>query len=403
MNRREMLGVMGATAAGLLTAGRRKAVYGYPANETLNVGGLGCGGRFRQLMPAFKQIPGLRLVAVCDVWDQHIEQTKPFAEPQALITKDYHEVLSRKDIDAVIIASPDHWHVPMTVDACAAGKDVYVEKPLTHSIAEGPAVIEAQNKHQRIVQVGMQQRSMPHMLKAYEVYKSGRCGKVHKVHLTWNRNAAIGGSRKLGIDPKTVDWKRFLGSAPDQPFDDYRFRHWRWFWDFGNGMLTDLMVHWLDVVHWFLDLDHPAEATTIGDQFAVKGLWEMPDTTQTFLRYPEQQAQVYFEGTFLNARNRAMIEMMGREATLYLDRGRYEVHPEPGKKGEYEELIIGEGGRGADFYKQPDAELLHMTNWIECIRSRKRPNAPAEAGVSVAAAAHLGNKALRTSQVAKWE
>jgi predicted dehydrogenase len=121
-------------------------------------------------------------------WDQALEAGRKLADPQAAVTKEYRELLDRRDVDAVIVGAPDHWHVPMTVDACAAGKDVYVEKPLTHSPAEGQAVIEAQNRHKRIVQVGMQQRSMPHVIKAGELIKSGRLGTIHKVHLTWNRN-----------------------------------------------------------------------------------------------------------------------------------------------------------------------------------------------------------------------
>ena len=402
MNRREMLELVGSATAGLLHAGYTTTAFGYPSNEKLNVGCIGTGGRCRKLMQTLQRVPGVRLAAVCDVWDKHLEMARELADPKALATKDYHAVLARKDIDAVVIASPDHWHVPMTVDACAAGKDVYVEKPLTHDPSEGRAVIDAQNRHRRIVQVGMQQRSMPHIQKAHEIVKAGRLGRIHKAHLTWNRNTVRAGRHKLGIDPETVDWKRFLGPAPDQPFDEYRFRHWRWFWDFGGGLLTDLMVHWIDVVHWLCDLDHPTEATMIGDHFMAKGAWETPDTIQTLLRYPDRELQVYFEGTFVNARNAAMIELMGTDATLYIDRGRYEIHPERGK-GKYEEMILGTGPRGADFYDKPDGELLHLTHWIECVRSRAKTNAPAEAGVSAVTGAHLGNRAYRTGQVARWK
>ncbi|UCD27779.1 MAG: Gfo/Idh/MocA family oxidoreductase [Planctomycetota bacterium] len=401
MNRREMLGLMGAAVAHSLSNLSSRA-WGYTQNERLNVGAIGTGGRFRHLMKAFQKIPGVRLTAVCDVWDKHLEMAREIAGPRALATRDYHELLEQKDIDAVIIASPDHWHVPMTVDACAANKDVYVEKPLTHNLAEGRMVIDAKNKYKRIVQVGMQQRSMPHIQKAYEIVKSGRLGSIHKAHLTWNRNSARAQKKNLGIAPESVDWKRFLGSAKDQPFDDYRFRHWRWFWDFGGGILTDLMVHWLDVVHWFLDLDHPAEATAIGDNFMSKGVWETPDTIQTLLRYPDREMQVYFEGTFVNARNAAMFEIMGSNATLYVDRGRYEIHPERGK-GKYEEMILGQGPRGADFYNRPDGELLHLTDWIQCVRSRGTPCAPVEAGVSAVSGAHLGNQAYRSGQLVRWK
>ena len=246
----------------------------------------------------------------------------------------------------------------------------------------------------------MQQRSMPQFEKARELIQAGRLGKVDKVHLTWNRNTELERRRTAGIDPGKLDWKAFVGNAPDQKFDAYRYANWRWFWDFGGGILTDLMVHFIDVVHWIMKVDYPVKATTIGDHFTAKGIWETPDTIQTLLLYPNEM-QVYFEGTFCNARNGAMLEFMGRDATLYLDRGRYEIHPER-NRGKYEEWVLGSGRRGQDFYDKPDGEFLHLSNWVECVRSRKRPNAPAEAGVRAAAAAHLGNQALRRGQVAVW-
>jgi predicted dehydrogenase len=241
---------------------------------------------------------------------------------------------------------------------------------------------------------------MPHLQKAYEIVKSGQLGQIHKVHLTWNRNAPRSARPNLNIDPKTVDWKQFLGTAKDQPFDEYRFRQWRWFWDFGGGIFTDLMVHWIDVVHWYLGLDHPAVAASIGDHYQAAGLWETPDTVQTLLKYPQQGIQAYFEGTFVNARNGAMCELLGSEATLYIDRGRYEVHPERRSKLKSSEMILGSGPRGADFYDRPDGERLHLENWLKCIRTREKPACPAEVGVSAAAAAHLANQSLRSGQLA---
>ena len=145
----------------------------------------------------------------------------------------------------------------MTVDALAAGKDVYVEKPLTHSLSENKIITAAIARHPRIVQVGTQQRSMPHIIRARELVQGGKLGTVHKVHLTWNRNTDRVRRGPQNVDQNKLDWPAFLGNAPKQAFDDYRFRNWRWFWDFGNGILTDLMVHWIDVAHWILNLDHP--------------------------------------------------------------------------------------------------------------------------------------------------
>jgi predicted dehydrogenase len=392
--RRAFLQTSAALTATALSYNR---IYG--ANEVLNVGLIGCGGRCRHLLKSLITIPDTRVMAFADIWDVHLDMTRKEAKADAgaISTKRYKDLLDNKDIHAVLVASPDHWHVPMTVDACNAGKDVYVEKPLTHNVEEGASVIKAQNDNHRVVQVGMQQRSMTHIQKAYDVVKAGRLGKIHKVHLTWNRNSDRLRKTALNIDPAGVDWKAFLGNVKDQPFDEYRFRNWRWFWDFGGGLLTDLMVHWLDVAHWFLDLDAPVRAVTVGSYPLAKGIWETPDTIQTFLTYRDD-LQVHFEGTFSNNRHGAMITFMGPDGTLYIDRGRYEFTPQR-NRGEAEALILGTGNRGADFYDKPDGELLHLTNWIECIRSRKKPTAPAEAGVSVAAAAHMGNRAYRENRV----
>jgi predicted dehydrogenase len=387
-----------------LAAGYAATSFGYPANETIGIGCIGTGGRAQALMKNFESIRGIRIAAVCDVWDTNLDRARQIAGPAAFATRDYRAVLERKDVDAVLIAAPDHQHVPLTMAALGAGKDVYVEKPLTHDPGEGPKIVEAQKSSGRIVQVGMQQRSMPQFQKAYDIVRSGQLGHIHKVHLTWNRNTPRQAPPAYRIDPASVDWTAWLGTAPPEPFDPYRFRQWRWFWHFGGGLFTDLMVHYIDVAHWYLDLNHAAEATSIGDWHNAKGLWETPDTVQTLLRFPDREVQIYFEGTFSNARNGAMLEFMGTAGTLYLDRGRYEVIPE--KKAEAlsaSEWIIGQGPRGADFYLEPNGELLHLANWIECVRSRRQPNAPVEAGVRAAASAHLANRALRARQVARWE
>ena len=378
------------------------------ANERLNIGLIGTGGRCRHLMQALAKVPNTRMMALCDVYEPHLEQAQKLADPKATTYRDYHELLRNKEVHAVLIASPDHWHVPMTIDAMAAGKDVYVEKPLTHKPEEGRRILDALAKHRKIVQIGTQQRSMPHISRAKELVAAGRLGTVHKVHLTWNRNSDRVRRGPQNVDQKRLDWKRFLGNAPDQPFDDYRFRNWRWFWDFGNGILTDLMVHWIDVAHWILDLDAPVRAVSIGSFNTAAGVWQTPDTIQTLLTYrknerddPNREFQVYFEGTFCNAYRGAMITFMGSQATLYIDRGRFELIPElryPNLKPE--EMILGAGPRGRDFYDRPDGELLHLTNWVDAIRNNRQPSAPISVGVTAAAAAHLGNEAYRQNRVA---
>lgn len=402
MPRREFLAA-GAAGASLLSV---ESARGFLANETLNVACLGTGGRAqRVLMTRLANIPGVRIAAVCDVWDTHLAAGAQLADSKAILEgTDYRRLLARSDIDAVVIGAPDHWHVPMTVHACEAGKDVYVEKPLTHSLDEGRAVVDAQNRHGRIVQVGTQQRNMPHLREAREILQSGVLGKIHKIHMSWNRNTARWSRTKYGIDPKSVRWKQFLGNAPDQPFDEYRMRNWRWFWDFGGGIFTDLMVHWMDTAYWMLDMDNPASAMSIGDHFAAKGLWETPDTVQTLLQYPEQKLQAYFEGTFVNHRNRAALTFMGTAADLYCDRGRFEVRPQRGSKTEPRQRVDGKRDiLGLDFYDEVDGALYHLQEWVECVRNRKKPSCPAEEGVRSAAAAHLANLSYREGRIARLQ
>lgn len=371
------------------------------ATEKVTIACLGTGGRCRHLMKSLPQIANVEVVALADVWDVALAEAKKMA-PKADVSKDFHKVLARKDVDAVLIGAPDHWHVPMTIAAVEAGKHVYVEKPLTHELSEGKKVIEAVRKSKSIVQVGTQQRSMTHIVKARQLVKDGKLGTITRIRLSWNRNTDRVRRFKGQVKPESVDWKSFLGSAPKQDFDEYRFRNWRWFWDFGGGIFTDLMVHWIDVAHWFLDLKSPTQAVSVGSHHNSKGVWETPDTVQTLLTYAGD-VQAHFEGSFSNAHLGARIEFLGSDATLYVDRGRYELIPEPRgkKKVKAEELILGTGPRGADFYDKPDGELLHLENWIAAIREGKAVSCPVEAGVEAAAAAHLANQALRSGGVAR--
>ena len=401
--RRSFLLSAGTATAATLTG---SVATGFPANETINLGVIGSGGRARHLLRSLPKLDKVRLVAVCDIWDVALAEGKKLADPQAFTTKRYQELLDRKDVQAVLVGSPDHWHVPLTVAACRAGKDVYVEKPLTHDLSEGKAVLAAQTETKAVVQVGAQQRSMPHIARARDLVRGGKIGKVLKVRMSWNRNTDRVRRNKLGVDPKSVDWTTFLGSARVQPFDEYRFRNWRWFWDFGGGLFTDLMVHWADVAHWVLDLDHshPESAVSIGQHIAAKDVWETPDTVQTLLTYPGG-LQMHFEGTFSNANKGSHIQFLGTDASLYVDRGRFELVPERNRKLEPIQEIASSEPKflGADFYDRPDGEHLHLANWVECVRSRKEPSDPVAAGVSAAAAAHLANQALRTGQTATWK
>jgi predicted dehydrogenase len=394
--RRDFLAQLGAGAAALATAG---AARGFEANESIRVACIGLGGRCRRLAEKLVEIPRVSLVACCDVWDARREAFKPIAGPRAFVASDYRAVLDRGDVDAVLIATPDHWHAPMTIAACQAGKDVYVEKPLTHTVEEGPRVIETVRASKRVVQVGTQQRSIEHLIKARDLVRAGHLGRVHKVRMVWNRNYLKLNLPDPVVDPKSVDWKAFLGNAPAQPFDAVRLCSWRWFWDFAGGLFTDLMVHWMDVACWFLDLGMPETIAAVGDHFLFAGKREAPDTVHAVFRFPAKRVQASFESSVVNSRFDGSVELMGTEATMYLDRGRYEVHPERGSSVPASELAVGTGTRGASDYREINAQYRHLKNWIDCIRSRGTPAAAVEEAAQVAAIAHLANRALRRGVV----
>lgn len=391
MNRRSFSVAASTALAGTIIG---DVARGFPSNNRIQVGVIGTGGRARHLMNVLGKIESATIVHICDVWDFALKEGQRVAGSNPKATKRMDELLADKDVQAVLIGSPDHWHVPMTIKACEAGKDVYVEKPLTHSPEEGDAVIAAEAKHQRIVQVGMQQRSMPHIIRAKEKVKSGRIGNVVKVRMSWNRNSDRVRRNVGGVKPAEVQWDAFLGGARKQPYDEYRFRNWRWFWDFGGGIFTDLMVHWVDVAHFVLDVDQPTRAVSLGEFITAKGVWETPDTVQTILSYPNG-LQMHFEGTFANSNKGSHIEFLGSKANLYIDRGRSEITPERNMPGDPEKEILGNGPPGLDFYDKPDGERLHLDNWLASIRSRQSPSAPAKAGVAAANAAHKANAALR--------
>src|SRR5580658_5968087 len=257
------------------------------ANDTLRVGVIGAGGRMRTILDsADKTGVPYEIVAVSDVYGPRRDEVKARTASTADTTThlDYHEVLA-KDIDAVLIAAPDHWHVRMACDALAAGKDVYLEKPVTHTIEEGATLSHAVHSGKQILQCGMQQRSWAHFRSAVDLIQGGSLGRVVQVRTYWwqnyqrhYRNNAWNGSDKP-VDVQNLDWKRWLGSAPDQPFDKEKFYRWRWFWNFGGGAMTDLFTHWIDVVHMAMQTDQPLQAQMLADKYVFEE-WDCPDTIQ---------------------------------------------------------------------------------------------------------------------------
>src|SRR5215831_5838235 len=262
------------------------------ANDTLRVGVIGAGGRMNDLLSAAEKAGGVQFTAVSDVYAPHMEAVKQRPSGKDATTHvDYRELL-KENVDAVIVASPDHWHVRMAVDALNAGKDVYLEKPVTHTIEEGAELIKAVRANKRILQCGMQQRSWTHFRDAVDLIQGGSLGRVTQVRTYWWQNYGANWVPKP-IDEAQLDWKQWLGGAPDQPFSQEKYHRWRWFWSFGGGAMTDLFTHWIDVVQWAMKTDQPSHAFMLGDKRIFKQ-WDCPDTVQAAFRYPD--FDVVYEG-----------------------------------------------------------------------------------------------------------
>jgi predicted dehydrogenase len=381
-------------ASGLALAGRSVAAGAQGANNRIRIGVIGTGGRARGLMSLLKRLPGNEMVAVCDVYEPRVLQAAEIAGSTATKVADYRRILDDRQIDAVVIGAPDHWHKTITLDAVAAGKDVYVEKPVSHSIAEGAEMVKTIEASKQIVQTGTQQRSWDHFVLGKQIVDSGRLGQITFVQTYWYQHATAGNYAAVSMDK--LDWKRWLGPAPDQPFRPERFYQWRHFWDFGGGCLTDLMTHWIDVAQWYMDVDAPLSAAVTGHNYNIK-LWEAPDTVNASLEFPKNFMAAYL-GTYVSRVDDGGLEFRGERGTLKVDRARLAVYrddaayaagtltPEP-------EIYVRSSG---------DGTLTHLQNWLDCVRSRKAPNAHIRIGHQAARTSHIANAALRGGRLVRW-
>ena len=372
INRRSFIITTGMTA---LAATR---VFG--ANEKIRLGLIGAGERMKGLMNSADKAAPCEIVAVSDVYAPHRDMFKERSGGLATTHLDYRELLANKDVDAVIIASPDHWHLRMASDALAAGKDVYLEKPVTHTLEEGAALTKAVRSSKQILQCGMQQRSWAHFRDAVDLIQAGSLGRVVQVRTYWWQNYHTNWPMKP-VDQQGLDWKAWLGSAPEQAFTDEKFSHWRWFWNFGGGAMTDLFTHWIDVVHWAMKVDQPRHAQMLADKYVFEA-WDCPDTIQAAFRYPG--FDVVYEGMMNSSIDDGGLEFRGTEATLKIDRSGFTLHRE-GAGRDQNPVLTERNFR--------DGTITHMENFFECIKTRKEPNAPVETGVAAARAGHIGNYA----------
>lgn len=379
------------------------------ANRRIRVGLIGCGGMGGSDLRAALRL-GAQCVALCDVDDAQVTATKDriakeFSQTPELTTRDFRRVLERQDIDAVIVGTPDHWHALPTVMACQAGKDVYVEKPLSLTIAEGRVMVNAARRYNRVVQMGTQQRSSSHFREAVEYVKSGALGKIRLVR-AWAYQDWMGNIEPVpdSEPPTTVDYDMWLGPAPKRPFNKNRFHfNFRWYYDYSGGLMTDWGAHMIDIANWGMGVTAPRAAVSVGGKFGFPDdAEETPDTQQALFECDGfsmiwEHATAIGQGPYMRDHGTAF---HGNNGVLVVDRGGWEVLPETETKGGRKTYrMIGQPRRGGS----GDFHLAHVRNFLECMDSRQRPNSDVEIGHNSMITCHLGNIAFRVGRRVQWD
>ncbi|MBA2604778.1 MAG: Gfo/Idh/MocA family oxidoreductase [Acidobacteria bacterium] len=428
MNRRHFMKTAAGTTAAMAmapgSASSSQNVLG--ANDRVNVALIGCGGRGRLVAGHMAKVPNVAFVAVCDISDTTIAQarTSAFAAPEAEGYKDFRRALDRKDVHAVLIATPDHWHAIPTVLACQAGKDIYVEKPLGHNVVEGRKMVEAARKHNRIVQHGTQHRSAPHYKEIEKIIQSGEIGDVHFVRV-WNYGGNVAGQQIPDSEiPEGVDWDMYLGPAPMVPFNRQRFQGtYRRFFDYAGGYITDFGCHRLDSVHQVMHDDTPLTVYSMGSLYVPVGQGDTPDVLQVTYEYknwvlsyegiqmnsfgtgprmPGGRVPYNAAGAFARPHGEAFY---GTKGTIFSDRVGYELFPADGGGSRRGGAGGGENGDEAapKSAEGRDCTDLHAANFIEAVRSRQKPVADIEIGHKSSNVCHLGNISYRLGgRKLKW-
>jgi len=391
-----------------VTAASQSRILG--ANDRLSIGLIGCGGRGRYVARLMREAPNVEFGAVADVYNANAENARQWAGPQAKAFQDFRKLLDLKEIDAVLIATPDHWHAIPTILACQAGKDVYVEKPLAHNIVEGRAMVNAARQYKRIVQTGTQQRSATHFPEVAEIIRKGQLGEVRFVRV-WNyTNMTLRApAREQNTEPPAgLDWDLYLGPAPKVPFHRRRFLGtFRWFWDYAGGTITDFGTHRFDTVHQIMGSEIPKTVSASGGRFSVKDDGEMPDVLQVTYEYPGwimsyEAINMSAHGLggrtpnmkYYNARGELDrpngMAFYGTNGSIFADRIGYEIYPD-------NDNIIRKT------MNTTDATGLHAKYFIECLRDRKQSRADVEVGHRSTIVAHLGNIAFKTGRKLQWD
>ena len=381
-NRRKFLAAVATSAPALIPS------HAWGANERLAYGIIGVGNRGGGLNQTFQKI-GAQCAAMCDVYEPHLEKARAQSPRGVKCYNDYNELLAQPGLDFIVIATPDHHHAPMLYAALAAGKDVYLEKPLSLNLAQSGEMVAAVRKTDRIVQIGMQRRSMGSIRNARKMIAEGAIGRVSMVKAAWNWHFAM--PLDTSPLPGALDWERFLGRAPKRPLDPVRFRWWRGFWDYSGGNMTDQGTHLMDVVQWMTDSGAPLSAVCQGKIVNATGV-EVPNVFDACFEYPD------FLATWtLDYRTSYdfdwSIRFIGEEAVLQLDRRGLRLYKDEGVVATpWMQKPATDPSREVPESDLPEA---HQQNMLDCVRSRRQPNCTVETAAIAVTGPHMANLALR--------
>jgi predicted dehydrogenase len=364
------------------------------AQDTPRVGIIGAGGRGRYLIEQFKEV-GATVAAVCDVYEPNLQDGLKVASTGAASFSEYRRLLDDRSLQAVIIATPDHWHARMAIDAVEAGKDVYLEKPLAHTIEDGFALVGAVRRTKRILQVGTQRRSAQLFLDGRQYASPARLGDVRLVTSMWLNNQASLSDRSL---KGPLDWKQWLGSAPQREPDAMRFFNWYYFWDYSGGLLVGQAAHIVDTIQWYMGSKEPAAVTCTGGRVNLAGA-EVPDTAVIAIEYPENYLATFtlgYKAMRYNSFNDQIVQFHGSKARLDVGRESYALYRETNAVEVKPSVEVKQPGSFAA------STRAHIRNFLECIRSRQEPNAPVEAGQATNIVLCMAMESLRSGKRLRW-
>lgn len=429
-SRRRFLRNAGAAAAvWQVVEGGGVPAKAWDKNSTLGFGFIGIGIRGMYLLEEFRKMPGVKALIAADVYDGHLKRAEEITDGTIETTRDYRKVVDRKDVDVVVIATPDHWHRQMTLDALSAGKHVYLEKPMAWSIAQNLEIAKAADRSKLLLQVGSGTKTSPVTAKAREIVKSGVLGKVNMVRMANHRNTPEGAwvyAVPPDASPQTIDWERFLGPAPKRPFDANVFFRWRCWWEYSGGVATDLFVHMLTQLHEVMDVEAPLSVVSQGGIYRWKDGRTVPDVMNSIYEYSGE----FIADLYVNLGNSSGVRgmtIMGSEGTLEVtmrgltlyeeprtpDVQRYATAswPEAMRRAYFESHGFTPEGRPKQPTPPPKAPQTftiergpsHMELFVRALREGLPSYEDAWEGHAAAGAAHLANLAFRKGRRMRWE